>query len=137
MIDYTAPAPLSSPQPAMDAPIPAGPPMGTPLPPPPGAMPGGAGAPPPNPMLLPLLAAAMKAKLGGAPMPGAGGPPNGIPGATGPGAAPYPTMPHPSTMQYTNETQQDGTVLLRVKNPDGSPGPVVQIVKPPTAKAGK
>lgn len=131
MIDYTAPAPLSAPQPPVGAAVPAGPPMGTPLPPPPGAAPAG-----PNPMLLPLLAAAMRAKAGGGAPPAPGGPPNGIPGATGPGAAPYPTVPHPSSMQYTNETQADGTVLLRVKNPDGTPGPVVQIVKPPTAKGG-
>lgn len=43
----------------------------------------------------------------------------------------------PANMKYTNETQADGTVLLRVLNPDGSPGPVVHIIKPPSLKGGK
>jgi hypothetical protein len=53
--------------------------------------------------------------------------------------APYPTLPgevDPASLQYLTETQADGTVLMRVKNPDGSPGPVVQIVKPPAPKKG-
>lgn len=68
------------------------------------------------------------------PMPGGV---NGIPGASGAPAPPYPTLPgevDPASLQYMNETQTDGTVLLRVKNPDGTPGPVVQIVKPPAPK---
>jgi hypothetical protein len=37
--------------------------------------------------------------------------------------------------QYMTETQQDGTVLLFLKNPDGSKGPAVKIISPP--KGGK
>jgi hypothetical protein len=54
------------------------------------------------------------------------------------GPAPLmPPMPlDPASMQYAAETQVDGTVLLRVKNQDGSFGPVVQIVKPKQAGGG-
>ncbi len=38
-------------------------------------------------------------------------------------------MGGPKPMQeYDAEPQSDGTVLLRVRNPDGSPGPVVKII---------
>lgn len=53
--------------------------------------------------------------------------------------APYPLPmgpPDPASMKYTTETQQDGTVLLRLLNPNGTPGPVVKIVKPGGAHAG-
>lgn len=66
------------------------------------------------------------------PMPG----PGGIPGATGFPPPPFPMPPHPGDMKYTTETQADGTVLLRLLNPNGTPGPVVQIVKPPGMKQG-
>lgn len=36
----------------------------------------------------------------------------------------------PASQRYSAETQEDGSVLLRVKNPDGSMGPVVKIVPP-------
>lgn len=140
MIDYLAPAPFSpSPDAGVGTPTPAGPPSGTPLPG--GAPPAPGGGAPPNPLAILAALAAAKggAPGGGAPMPAPGGPvgpPNGIPGAGGPGAPAYPQPQHPGTMKYTNVTQADGTVLLRVLNPDGSPGPVVQIVKPPTAKGG-
>ncbi len=39
--------------------------------------------------------------------------------------------PDPSQMRYHTETQSDGSVLLRVLNPDGSAGPVVQVIPPP------
>jgi len=69
----------------------------------------------------------------GGPMPGAGG----IPGAMGTPPMAAPTgPPDPASLHYLTETQQDGTVLLRVMNPDGSPGPVVQIVQPKAAKPG-
>lgn len=126
MIDYLAPSPFTpSPDAGVSTPILPGPPMG---PPPGGLLPPGPGGPPPGAPGIPLPPPP------GLPM---GGPPNGIPGAMGPGAAPYPMPQTPATMKYTNETQQDGTVLLRVQNPDGSPGPIVQIIKPPTAKQGK
>jgi hypothetical protein len=49
----------------------------------------------------------------------------------------FPPIPmDPSQVRYDTETQTDGTVLLRMRNPDGSPGPVVQIVKPPKLGGG-
>lgn len=41
----------------------------------------------------------------------------------------------PSAMQYAVETQSDGTLLLRLKNPDGTMGPVVQHLAPPKLKS--
>jgi hypothetical protein len=35
-----------------------------------------------------------------------------------------------SLPEYLSVTQEDGSVLLRVKNPDGSPGPAVKIIPP-------
>lgn len=132
-IDYLAPSPLSPPSGGdVSTPVPPGPPMGTPLP----GAPAPAARPPmrPNPAALAAVASLLGAggRPGGAP-PG----PNGIPGAQGAGAPPYPVQPSPATMKYTNETQQDGTVLLRILNPDGSPGPVVHIIKPPAMKGKK
>ena len=40
-------------------------------------------------------------------------------------------------MQYAVETQTDGTLLLRLKNPDGTLGPVVQHIPAPKLKAAK
>jgi len=46
-------------------------------------------------------------------------------------------MPHdPSMLEYLSETQDDGSVLLRIKKPDGTPGRVVKIVPAPV-KAGQ
>lgn len=42
----------------------------------------------------------------------------------------------PSTLQYRVETQSDGTLLLRILNPDGSLGPVVQHMAAPKPKTG-
>ena len=40
-----------------------------------------------------------------------------------------PSMPPgPADIQYEAVTQQDGTVLLHIKNPDGSLGPAVKII---------
>lgn len=50
-------------------------------------------------------------------------PGQGMPGP--PGGAP---MPHP---QYLTVTQQDGSVLMFMKNPDGTRGPAVKIISPP------
>ena len=36
---------------------------------------------------------------------------------------------------YDNETQEDGSILLYSRNPDGSRGPVVKIVPPIKARA--
>lgn len=61
---------------------------------------------------------------------------NGVPGAMGAPPAPYPPMmpPSPADLKYLNETQQDGSVLLRLINADGTPGPVVKIIPPPVKK---
>jgi hypothetical protein len=56
-------------------------------------------------------------------MPPPGGPPQGPGGMSGPGMMPPP--------EYMTKTQQDGSVLLAIKNPDGSPGPIVKIVSTP------
>lgn len=115
-INYLAPAPLGAPSPAMGAPLP-----------PPAAMGPPPGAAPPMPPVVPPFQRPLGTPL----------PPNGIPGASGPGAPPYPQPMTPANMKYTNETQADGTVLLRVMNPNGTPGPVVHIIKPPAMKQSK
>lgn len=70
-----------------------------------------------------------------------GAPAAPVNGPAAPGGIPLPpglmAPPDPSSQQYESETQQDGTVLLRMKNPDGSLGPVVQIVKVKLPGAGK
>lgn len=50
---------------------------------------------------------------------------------------PAPAPIDPASMQYDAETQVDGTVLLRVKSPDGQKGPVIQIISPKQPKAPK
>jgi hypothetical protein len=50
-----------------------------------------------------------------------------------PGAAPPPPPP-----QYVATTQDDGSILLHIKGPNGEPGPVVKVIPPikqPGAKA--
>lgn len=47
----------------------------------------------------------------------------GQPGLLPPG--PQNTLP-----QYTAVTQEDGSILMHLNKPDGSPGPVVKVVKP-------
>lgn len=41
---------------------------------------------------------------------------------------PAPSPDDPSSMKYAAVTQQDGTVLLHIQNPDGSLGPAVKII---------
>lgn len=64
-----------------------------------------------------------------------------IPGAIGGAAPAFPQLPlgmmNPAELQYTAETQEDGTVLLRVVHPNGAPGPVVQVIKPPKPAGSK
>lgn len=48
-----------------------------------------------------------------------------------PPGMPMPGAMTPADMQYETQTQADGTVLLFVKNPDGSRGPAVRIVPAP------
>ncbi len=55
------------------------------------------------------------------------------------GPAPPPQMPpvgdlDPGDLQYDTETQVDGTLLLRVRLPDGTVGPVVAHLPPPKLK---
>jgi hypothetical protein len=72
--------------------------------------------------------------------PAPSGPPGMPPGATGMPPAPYPLPmgpPDPASIKYATETQQDGSVLLRMLNPDGTPGPIVKIVPPPHGHAAK
>jgi hypothetical protein len=84
-------------------------------PPAPAPFPMGAPAPPPMGGPAPQMPGLMSSPMGGIAMP-----------------APQPM--DPASMQYDNETQMDGTVLLRVRGPNGEPGPVVQIIKPPGMK---
>ncbi len=79
----------------------------------------------------------------------------GAPAATMPGATPSfggaPQMPGmgamgpqgfampgqqqtPASMQWAAVTQSDGSVLLHMKLPDGSLGPVVKVISPPKPK---
>lgn len=44
------------------------------------------------------------------------------------GPAPIPMPPGPGDAKYEAVTQEDGSVLLHVKNPDGSIGPAVKII---------
>lgn len=104
------------------------PPLPSPLaPPPPGAgpmLPPDAGPMPGTPLPMP---------------PGAGPPPPGVGGIPGAMGSPPPLPPSsndPASAQYTTETQQNGTVLIRLLNADGSPGPVVHIWEPPALKKG-
>ena len=54
------------------------------------------------------------------------------------GGPAFPAMPiDPANLQYHNETQSDGSILIRLLNPDGSPGPVVDIVRTPKPKGAK
>lgn len=73
----------------------------------------------------------------GSPAQGAGSMPAGaIPGAPSPFLAPG-SQPG-GLPEYATETQADGSILLRIKNPDGSPGPVLKVIEPvkPRAVAG-
>lgn len=47
----------------------------------------------------------------------------GQPGLTPPG--PQNTLP-----QYTAVTQEDGSIVMHLNRPDGSPGPIVKVIKP-------
>jgi len=89
----------------------------------PGGMPG-SGAPT-DPMLSPQ--AAFGGESAPAPMP-AGPPPMG--GGGGMFGMPAAGMIDPAGRQYEAITQEDGSVLLHMKNPDGTRGPAVKIVPP-------
>lgn len=102
----------------------------------PGGMPGAGG--PTDPMLSP--AAAAGALGGGMPPIPSAPPPAAMP--MPPGGIPMPGQPaggpgmlDAAGRQYLTETQQDGSILLFLKNPDGSKGPAVKIITPP--KMGK
>jgi len=91
---------------------------------------GGGGLPlPPGPLVGNPPPVAGPQPFGGVPqMPGAGM------------ASPFGGMAgpiDPSGMKYDTETQADGTILLYIKNPDGSRGPAVKIVPNPVKGAGR
>lgn len=92
----------------------------------PGGMPG-SGAPT-DPMLSPQ-AAAFGGAGAGAPPPAPGAPP---PMGMGGGMFGMPAagMVDPAGRQYEAVTQEDGSVLLHMKNPDGTRGPAVKIIQP-------
>lgn len=92
---------------------------------PPGSMPAGIpGAPPASP-ILPNLPPNISGPQSAAISPA---------GPSGPGAPPAPD--DPSSIQYDTLTQQDGTVVLFMKNPDGSRGPAVKIISVKTPASG-
>lgn len=84
----------------------------------PGGMPGSGG--PADPMSSPAAAAP-------SPM---GPPPPDMGGGMGPMGFPSVGMTDPAGRQYDAVTQDDGSVLLHMKNPDGSRGPAVKIIPP-------
>lgn len=91
----------------------------------PGGMPG-SGAPT-DPMLSP------QAAFGGGGAPAPAGPPPPPPAMGGSGGMfgmPAAGMVDPAGRQYEALTQEDGSVLLHLKNPDGTRGPAVKIVPP-------
>lgn len=65
--------------------------------------------------------------LGSPTLPGLSGP--GMPGAV---ASPmgFGAAGDPTSAQYVAVTQADGSILLHIKNADGSLGPAVKIVNP-------
>lgn len=94
---------------------------------PPGTMPAGVpGAPSANP-IWPNLP------------PNITGPQAGAISPAGPSGPPPAAPDDPSSLQYETLTQQDGTVVLFMKNPDGSRGPAVKIisVKAPASSSAK
>jgi hypothetical protein len=46
-----------------------------------------------------------------------------------------PPSPQEQQPQYTAVTQEDGSILMHLNRPDGSPGPVVKVISP--INAGK
>lgn len=66
--------------------------------------------------------------LGG--IPSMSPPPGAIPGPPSPFMPPGFGAPSPADQKFEAVTQQDGSILLHVKNPDGSLGPAVKIVNP-------
>lgn len=95
----------------------------------PGSVPGGPG-------MMPMLPATPPQGPGSQPPPpGLGGPPPSAPSLLPPGAiagpGPVPgLMPPgaPKPPEYVAVTQEDGSVLLHLKNPDGSLGPAKKII---------
>ena len=91
-------------------------------PPPSPTMSGAGGGPPPPQGMIPS-----------SPPPQGGGlPPGALPGMPSPNPSIIPEAPiDPAAMQYGTITQEDGTILLHIKKPDGSPGPVIQVIPVP------
>jgi hypothetical protein len=90
----------------------------------PGAVPGRGG--PPSPQMPPMPPGAIPQPPAGAmPMP---------PGAIPSGASPFQAPGAPES-QYGVKPQADGTLLLYIKNPDGSEGPIVKVLNAPKPKS--
>ena len=51
-----------------------------------------------------------------------------VPDGMGPSLDPTGALGPMPMQEFAAEQQSDGTVLLRMKNPDGTPGPVVKII---------
>lgn len=68
--------------------------------------------------------------LASAAAPSMGAPPPSMGGGMGPMGFPNVGMTDPAGRQYEAVTQDDGSVLLHMKNPDGSKGPAVKIIPP-------
>jgi hypothetical protein len=100
----------------------------------PGTMPAGIPGAPPALGLPGPLGAILGSRIA-PPSPQITGAINAAP-PSGPGAPPKVPNPndpddpsHVSNLEYAAETQADGTVVLFLKNPDGTNGPAVKIVK--------
>jgi hypothetical protein len=87
----------------------------------PGGMPGSGAAT--DPLASPM--GGMGAPPPASPMGGMGAPPPAFPMGF-PGVE----MADPAGRQYEAVTQEDGSILLHMKNPDGSKGPAVKIINP-------
>jgi hypothetical protein len=63
-------------------------------------------------------------------LPSASLPPGAVPGTPSPFMPPGFGAPGPQDAKYEAITQQDGSIVLHLKNPDGSLGPAVKIINP-------
>lgn len=61
---------------------------------------------------------------------GLGASPAALAGITNAPPGMVPDQGPPAPPEYATTTQEDGSVLLHIKNPDGSLGPVVKLIPP-------
>ena len=94
--------------------------------------------------LPPTMPGTMPGGIPNAPPAGVSMPPGALPHAGPSPAALAAIMQHPTggpnaaqgppaPPEFVAETQSDGSILLRVKNLDGTPGPIVKVLPPMTA----